>query len=494
MAHYFIAVTGSKIMGYVPEYKWDVFVSFAFNDNDAANASDRWVTRFVSDLRIGIKNWVGNADKLEIFFAKDSLAGEVPLSDLRDYARNSAIFIAVVSPSYVKRDWTLDELKAFSSGGDTSGRLFAVECRQVGDYATLPERLRDLALIPFFIQDVGERASRPLSPEQDARPWTNRMEALTKDIAVLLEKIKAGKSLQNKDGGSPGKRTVLLAQTTDDMADECDDVRRYLIQAGHTVLPAQSYYPQGGEEFKAAFAADLERADLYVQLLGLAKARRDPALPEGYTRFQFEAAKAAALARPKLKTFVWRSSNIDIDGVKHEDAGILRESTVSAMTLESFKKEVEASIERLSQLLESRGNGEFQMANSTIFINAAPNDQEIAGAVSDECSRQGFMAIMPSSEKSALKSVQQVKGYLRTCSAYFLVYGNADEDWAINQGVIFSKISAEFSEADLPKLIAIIDGPPEEKNPLPVRLPRSSVINCRKSMDPVRLALTGLRQ
>jgi hypothetical protein len=467
-----------NIMSYVPDYKWDVFVSFANNDNDAAQQKDRWVNRFVSDLKIGIKNWVGNADKLAVFFEIDTLPAGTELDTLQEYARSSAIFIAVVSPSYIKRNWTLHELSAFSGSGDSSGRLIAIECRPVGDYENLPDRLRKISVKPFFIQDPGEAASRPLSPKQDTRAWMNRMEALTKDIAALLEKIKTGKS-QNVQGPKPVKRTVLLAQTTDDMSDECEDVRRYLTQAGHTVLPAQNYYPQGGEEFKTAFRSDLGQADLYVQLLGLKKARRDPALPEGYTRFQFEAAKEAARVRPKLKTFIWRPANINIDEVKHEDAGILRESTVTAMTLESFKKEVESSIER-------SGNG----ANSTIVINAAPNDQEIAGAVSDECSLQGFTAFMPSSERSAEKSFQQVKG----CSAYFLVFGKADEDWAIRQGVLFSKISAELSEADLPKMVAIIDGPPEEKSPPPIRLPHSSVINCRKSMDPVRQVLTGLRQ
>ena len=481
-------------MSYVPDFKWDVFVSFAFNDNDAANPDDRWVNRFVEDLRIGIKNWVGNADELKVFFANDSMAGSPDLGVLREYACSSAVFVAVVSPSYVRRDWTLDELTAFSGSGDISNRLFAIECRPVGDYAQLPAGLKGRRILPFFIQDSGARSARPLSAKQDERPWKNSMEALTQDIGVLLQKLRTGKSSQTSvDHSAPAtKGTVLLAQTTDDIADQCDDVRRYLTQAGHTVLP-QGFYPQGGEEFKTAFAADLERADFYVQLLGTAKARRDLALPEGYSRFQFEAAKTAALARPGLKTFIWRPANIDIKEIKHDDADLLAEATVVAMTLESFKKEVTSSIERLLSVSAIKGTGDSSLRNATVFINAAPNDQAIASEVSDECARQGFTAIMPSSEKSALRLFKQAKVSFGSCKAYFLVYGNADEDWAVDQGVIFSKISAELTEADLPKVIAIIDGPPEQKNLPPIRLPRSSVINCRKSMDPVKLVLAGLR-
>ena len=481
-------------MGYVPEYKWDVFVSYAFNDDSATNPDDEWVGRFVRDLRIGIKNWVGNADKLEVFFAKDSLAGGVPLTALRDYARDSAIFIAVVSPSYIKRDWPLVELNAFSGGSDISGRLFAIECRPIGDYAHLPERLRDFPPTPFFIQDAGARAPRPLSPEQDVIPWKNRIEELTKDIGVLLQQIKEGKPRQNKPPGGGVKRTVLLAQTTEDMTDQCDEVRRYLTQAGHAVLPSQGCYPQGAQEFKAAFAADLARAELYIQLLGMTKARRDPALTEGYPRFQFDAAKAAALVRPKLKTFIWRPANINVDDVKHEDGGLLREPTVTAMTLESLKKEVEAAIERFSYASASDGNGQSAIENTMIFINAAPSDQEIAGAVSDECSQQGFTAIMPSSDKSAVNAFKQMKGRLATCAAYFLIFGKAEEEWAIDQGVIFSKVSAELSESDLPKVIAIIDGPPEVKNSAAGQTAAFERYQLPNVEDPVRRILAELRQ
>ena len=197
-------------MNYVPGYEWDVFVSFARSDNEAVPQDERWVSRFVSDLRIGIRNWLGDADKLKVFFREDSLGIDVKWDAMRDYVRNSAIFIAVVSPSYIRDTQTRTELLAFSSSGDASGRLFVIECRPIDDYAQLPGLLRQVVVTPFLVREPGERTSRPMSPEQDARPWINRMEALTKDIAASLEKIKAGKSLQN-DGhpARPVKREVV---------------------------------------------------------------------------------------------------------------------------------------------------------------------------------------------------------------------------------------------------------------------------------------------
>jgi hypothetical protein len=272
-------------MTYAPGYKWDVFVSFANNDNDAVRSEDRWVSQFVQDLRIGIKNWIGNADKLKVFFEEDSIAANLELPTLLEYARDSAVFLAVVSPSYLRRGWPLEELQAFCGGGNTLGRLFVIECRPAGDYALFPRNLRNVSAASFFIQDKGARVPRPLSAVQDARDWANRISELTKDIGEILEKIKEASSNTvvnynlaptKRDSGRLRHGTILLAQTTDDLTEASDDVRRYLTQAGFTVLPRQGIYPQGGEQFRAAFKADLDLSNFYIQLLGSGKSRRDP--------------------------------------------------------------------------------------------------------------------------------------------------------------------------------------------------------------------------
>ena len=283
-----------------------------------------------------------------------------------------------------------------------------------------------------------------------------------------------------------------MAQTTDDLTEASDDVRRYLTQAGFTVLPRQGIYPQGGEQFRAAFKADLDLSNFYIQLLGSGKSRRDPELPEGYARFQFETAKSAGRVRSELKAFCWRPIYVDPNEVRHEDADLLRDASVVAMTLESFKKDVQSSIERLLSTFDDDGGGAIVAKNLTVYINAAPDDQEIASAVSDECAKKGFTAVMQPSESSALELYKEVKKAFGICNAYFLVYGKADTLWAVRQGASFSKISAQYAESELPKVIAIIDGPPEEKSLPPIRLPRSLIINCRKSLDPVRRILSEL--
>ena len=64
--------------------------------------------------------------------------------------------------------------------------------------------------------------------------------------------------------------TVYLAEVTEDLEDQRDEVKRYLIQSGCQVVP-QSYYSRAPDAFRLAARADLNRSALCVQLLsGLA--------------------------------------------------------------------------------------------------------------------------------------------------------------------------------------------------------------------------------
>src|SRR6185295_2746184 len=102
-------------MGYVPEAKFDIFVSYARADDDAAAESERWVSRFVGDLRRAVTSRLGlkSDEKLEIFFDRETLQANDELAKLKEAARQSVVFVAIISPSYVMRNWTLQELETF---------------------------------------------------------------------------------------------------------------------------------------------------------------------------------------------------------------------------------------------------------------------------------------------------------------------------------------------------------------------------------------------
>src|SRR5712692_9026146 len=128
-------------MPYVPGVLNDVFISYARLDDAAAADQQGCVSRFVADLERVLKRHVGlgSDEELKIFFDRRDLSSNEHLDVLKENARQSAAFVAIISPSYVKRDWTRAELAAFRDNGDSDGRVFAIESLPLDKTETYPE-------------------------------------------------------------------------------------------------------------------------------------------------------------------------------------------------------------------------------------------------------------------------------------------------------------------------------------------------------------------
>ena len=106
----------------------DIFISYASVDNDPDAQDVRWVSHFRKDLETALNRRLGKS--VAIFFDQADLHANDELKKLLADARASAIFLAVCSPSYVERDWTRQELKAFyEAAKDTSGRIASSQSR-----------------------------------------------------------------------------------------------------------------------------------------------------------------------------------------------------------------------------------------------------------------------------------------------------------------------------------------------------------------------------
>jgi hypothetical protein len=103
--------------------------------------------------------------------------------------------------------------------------------------------------------------------------------------------------------------TVCLAKVTPDLRKARDTVASYLTSARLNVLPAKPYSADPGK-FLPALEADLEQANIFVQILGATYADRTDELPEGEEIAQFQRAQQ----RGKV-TLQWRDKAVDVDAI-----------------------------------------------------------------------------------------------------------------------------------------------------------------------------------
>ncbi len=125
---------------------------------------------------------------------------------------------------------------------------------------------------------------------------------------------------------------VFLAEVTDDLSQQRDEVRRYLDQAGIRTLPQGYLYFGEPDAFEQAVDRDLKDCKLFVQLLSDIGGRKPTGRPT-YTRIQCERALQAGI--PILQ---WRSPALKPDAVTDaEHRELLERDTVLAVGLRNSK-------------------------------------------------------------------------------------------------------------------------------------------------------------
>ena len=479
-------------MAYVPGYDHDVFVSYAHAD-EAADASGKWATELVDRLRSALKHRLGGSEELRIFFDTASLRSNQQLEEMLTAARRSAVFLAIASRSYASRDWTRQELRAFVRVPEDTSRLFAIECLPLGEGEFYPSPLQEHHRMTFWRAVLPNRTPVPLSLELDPGAFHQRIFDLAEQIRDRLLILRrapsngghptnpnAAPSVERVASGLANYRRVLLAQVTEDLEDERDELRRYLDQFGVPVAPAATY-PQGGDEFRRAFEADLAEAGLLVQLLSKQPGRAPPDLSEGYTRFQ----RAAAAARG-IEIVQWCRPDLDLDAVTNpQHRELLAADTVIATGLETFKAEV---LWRAAPIPPKKTT-----KSSLVFIDADRNDTEIAKALQLEFGRHDFPAIVPALEGPSEQVRADLEENIVDCDALVLVYGQTTDIWVRGQLKLYNKLKPKRTSP--PRIVALYCGPPPAKPEVGFILPEMREIDCRTAvtLEPVRTLVEELR-
>ncbi len=382
----------------------------------------------------------------------------------------------------------MKELEGFVEKNSDLSRLFMIECHPLSRNNTYPPPLDDNIRLEFWKRWGDNRIPKPLSAHEDREAYSGLVRRLAKEMGDKLEDLKlrpnqfvAQHSDRPRHSAAPSssrKKTVLLAQTTEDVEDEADQLRDFLRQYDDeaVVLPA-SYYPQGGDAFSNAFRSDLSRADLFVQLLGRRAGRTPPDLPEGYTRFQLQEAKAANVA-----VLQWRRPDLDPETITDATyRSILKAETVIASGLEAFKQQILKAL-RKDKVAPRR------MRQSTVFINADDKDMEIAKEVERECLQNELTAILPISGPSSEATRTDLAENLIDCDILVFIYGDTTQDWIRGQLRFFNKMRPRREAA--PKLLAICSGPPPKPD-IGISFPDAHLISCPSgwNLEPIRKLL-----
>lgn len=461
-------------MSFVTAYDHDIFVSYAHVDDLSRGSELGWVSAFIEDLRIALAQKLGRVDAYDLWFDRGEMhRHEGVTGQIRVGVECSATFLVVLSPGYMASPWCQREKDAFLKfvhGRARSGaRLFVVE-RESFERDQMPEEFSRLPRYKFWVKRPGTppRTLRTCPEDED---YSNAVNDLAVELANELKRLK---SAEEREAPVREVPVVYLAEVADEINHLRDGARRYFQQAGLEVLPARNA-PRNSADLHSELAKDLERSRLFVQLLSAITGDRSPDLPGGYCGLQLEEAQAR-----KVPVLQWRHPDLDLlEILDSRDRSLLEGEAVHAVGIEEFKRTV------VERAFAEEPRPKTRNPGVLVFVDREGGDSSLADLISKELIRQGVGYATPLDEGTPAERREDLRRRFVECEALIVVYGSSPPSWVREQLSFLRRVLPE--RGNLP-VLAIYEGPPEEKGAIGFEVPGQRTIDGRHGLGETELS------
>lgn len=178
-------------MAYVPGVKNDIFISYAHVDNEPDIQGVRWVSEFVRGLKLQVLQRLGGPRDFKVFFDESDLEAHHQLQYLLENVRDTAVFVAILSPTYVAHDWTMQELRAFKEIVGDSPRIIVVEKLPLESPEEYPAEIRSNKRTQFWRRNEPEsHAPSTLTTAGTDSSYRERLEKLADQVRRLIRDMR----------------------------------------------------------------------------------------------------------------------------------------------------------------------------------------------------------------------------------------------------------------------------------------------------------------
>lgn len=464
-------------MAYLSGYQHDIFVSYAHIDNVPLGNEKGWVTMLVDHLKIVLDKGLGNGDTH--FWFDPDLKGNEPFSQkIESGLQGSATLLVIASPSYLRSPWCARERNAFlktvRERSAAGSRIFRVDVDKL-DRKEFPPEFGELLGYTFWTTDKNGNPRTLGQPIVDAQVEPEYFTALTKlkiELCGELERLRAlppGQTTLPRSGTS-----IFLAEVTDDLEEQREELDSYAKQAGLSVLPATWYPRDDLGEYQRRMQADLEQSKLFVQLLGELPGKKPSGWPSRLPIVQYQQAKEKG-----CHILQWRARETDLEKLKTtapEHHSLVVGPEVRACGIEEFKRAV---VEEATRAPKAPPKPVRSPSNILVFVNSDSPDRQLAEEVCQILFDEGIGFSKPLvDEKTKPAEVREdLEMNLATCDGLIVVYGSTPVTWVRRQLAQGRKI---LSQREQPlAVLGIFEGPPADKQEVNFLLPNMRSLDCR---------------
>jgi hypothetical protein len=470
-------------------FEGDAFISYAHLDNlELVEGRKGWVANFHRALEVRVSQFLGKSPHI---WRDPKLAGNDLFAEtLLERLKRVAVLVSIVTPRYLKSEWTLREFNEFVKSAEEQGglkvrdkaRVFKV-LKQPVPLDKVPPELRAILGYEFFSTDPETGKVRELDevfgPEAQREFWL-RLDDLAHDLVGLLEALEADAQLApfvpdtmpqpaapaaaspaasvpapesasrtqqpaalpqpTAKGGNgatraiaPSKATVYLAETTGDVREQRESLRRDLQQQGFRVLPDMPI-PHDQIEALPLIRSALAESRMAIHLFG----RNYGVVPEGATQSIAELQHELATERAgqgRFSRLLWIHPGLQVDDSRQKalldkvrvDPRIGNDADMLETPFEDLRTAVMDWLARdlTPPAVEAPPPG----VAPQVYFMADVRDADRLGPWSDALFGENLEIIHPIFEGDESEIREFHEETLSTCDACVIFYGSGNELW-----------------------------------------------------------------
>jgi len=416
-----------------------LFISYAHIDNRSFSGGDRgWIDLLHERLEIRLAQLLGKPPKI---WRDRKLRGYEVFDDtiVIELSR-SAILVSIVSPRYIESDYCRSEIENFFKAARQGTGVQLGDKRRVFRVVKTfvpteehPDGLRDL--LPYEFYERNEASGRiyefdheiSAQGDKDRRYW-NKFEDLAWDLHELIKYLEGTEANTQSSGV-----TIYLAETTSDLIEVRDKVRRELAQYGHSILPDKALPLEAGA-FQTVVRDYLQRSRLSVHLIGehygvIPEMERERSVVRLQEELAIERGDDAQFSR-----LIWMPPGLQPKDERQQKFVLDLQNSFSS---HNGSELLQTKLEDLKTIIQAKLTDKPKSALAVSDASGAVRiyvicDQQDVGAVEP---LQGFLldqgceAILPLSDGSDAEIFEDHKDNLLLCDAVLIFQGHASEGW-----------------------------------------------------------------
>jgi len=510
-------------MAYVTGFEHDVFISFTHDDNQLVIGPDGWITLFERVLTGLLRQRLPEKREIKVFRDPQLSSNDLLGNTLDSVVAQSAVLACVMSPRYLKADWCRRELSTF-----WQSRRQGFEPKLGGRLRAFKVLIQDAETIRAIEESLGENyppemretlgqsffESSPLSKEFTQWAWPRgledrdqrfsvQMERLANDIASTLESMRrvvdrrVGKLRDDFPAPVVPPHKILctayLADVTDDLEDDRYKLKQEMERQGVRVLPEDSL-PNRRDEAEKEIRRCLVESQFAVHLFSENYGRKLRGDEEqcSLPHLQYLLSREHATSvKTKFERFAWIPDTIVRNLLAPAQLDLLKELENE----EDKDARIDIQTGSMQRLKES-----ILMRVRKPIRPAAPNSKRrliyVTGQPSDTNSKDtttliGFLKkehdvnVSPTTDEDQPRQKARHERNCQMSDGLVLLYGVAEPDWVQDQALDIRALSERRREK--PLAAAVYQGPPADREELPIYFENVLVVDGRKGFDPQKL-------